>query len=79
MSRAIMLIIATFGLGLSSCSTEPKNYAECIEKNIKNANTDVSARVVTQMCRERFPKTYTDEEVFGQQKYISEEEFMRSK
>ena len=69
MSRTIILFVATSGLLLSSCSTEPKSYEECIEKNIGKAHSDVAAKAVIHVCGRRFPKkTYSDEEVFGQQK-----------
>lgn len=43
----------------------PKTYEECIEQNIGKAATRESSLIVDQMCKKKFPKVYSENEVFG--------------
>ena len=43
----------------------PKTYEECIQKNIKYATSDTSARLVNSSCKSQFPRVYSEQEVFG--------------
>lgn len=58
---AALLIAAGIAVAMST----PRSYEGCIEKNIGKAHSDAAARAVVSMCRQKFKRTYTDQEVFG--------------
>ena len=62
----------------------PKNFEECVQKNIKDAHSDVAAKMIYSTCRKQFPERNPFDQFDSTQNkqktnYVSEEEFHKAK
>lgn len=62
---ARMAILSALAIFLLWRGSAPSSYEDCVQKNIKNAHTDRAAMLVHSSCSRQFPRTYSEQEVFG--------------
>ena len=52
-----IISIAIVSLGLISCSSEPKNFDDCILKYMQGTNERAATTAIYVACQNKFPET----------------------